>query len=85
MYETFKTAMLSLLANKSRSMLTMLGVLIGVAAVITRVAVGTGASRQMESIMSGMGSNIVMLMPGSNRQGGIQLGSGSGTPITYAD
>jgi len=85
MYETFKTAMLSLLANKPRSMLTMLGVLIGVAAVITMVALGTGASSQMESIMSGMGSNIIMLMPGSNRQGGIQLGSGSGTPITYAD
>ncbi|MCL2768090.1 MAG: ABC transporter permease [Synergistaceae bacterium] len=85
MFETFKTAMLSLLANKSRSMLTMLGVLIGVAAVITMIAVGTGASRQMESIMSGIGSNVIMLMPGSNRQGGIQLGSGSGRQITYAD
>jgi len=85
MFETLKTALLSLLANKSRSMLTMLGVLIGVAAVITMVAVGTGASRQMESIMSGMGTNIIVLMPGSGRQGGIQLGTGSGTPITYAD
>jgi len=85
MLETIKTAMLSLLANKSRSMLTMLGVLIGVAAVITMIAVGTGASRQMESIMSGIGSNVIMLMPGSNRQGGIQLGTGSGRQITYAD
>lgn len=83
--ETFRTAVISLLANKSRSLLTMLGVLIGVAAVITMTAVGTGASLEMEKMLSGMGSNLIVLMPGSSRQGGTQQGAGTGAPITYAD
>ncbi|MDR0654252.1 MAG: ABC transporter permease, partial [Synergistaceae bacterium] len=55
MFEVFRTAISSLWANKTRSALTMLGVVIGVAAVIAMVAVGSGASAQMADVVSGFG------------------------------
>ena len=63
MFETLRTALSSLLANKTRSLLTMLGVVIGVGAVIAMVAVGNGASVQMQDLVSGLGSNLLILSP----------------------
>jgi putative ABC transport system permease protein len=80
-----RTAVSSLWANKTRSMLTMLGVIIGVGAVITMVAVGNGASRQMEGVISGMGVNLIILRPGAPNMGGVRQSAGSGARLTLSD
>ncbi|MBQ6738152.1 MAG: ABC transporter permease, partial [Synergistaceae bacterium] len=61
--EIIKTALRSLMGNRTRSLLTMLGIIIGVGAVITMVAIGGGASQQVESMMSSFGSNLIIVMP----------------------
>ncbi|MBP6333482.1 MAG: ABC transporter permease, partial [Aminivibrio sp.] len=61
MFETLRTAVRSLLSNKIRSALTMLGIIIGVAAVITMVAIGAGASVNIQKFISGVGSNILIV------------------------
>jgi putative ABC transport system permease protein len=83
--ETLRTAMSSLWANKTRSLLTMLGVIIGVSAVIAMIAIGTGASSQMEGLISSMGSNMIILRPNSPRSGGVRQGAGSGATLTLSD
>ena len=83
--ETLRTAVSSLWANKTRSLLTMLGVIIGVSAVIAMVAIGTGASIQMESVISGLGSNMLMLRSGTPRTGGVRLSTGSTARLTVDD
>ena len=55
----------SIVRNKMRSLLTMLGIVIGVAAVIVMVAIGNGASLQIESSIKKMGTNVIMIMPTS--------------------
>ncbi|MDD4178739.1 MAG: ABC transporter permease [Candidatus Margulisbacteria bacterium] len=78
-------AFLSLLANKLRSLLSILGVLIGVAAVIAMLAIGTGAKKSVEQTMASMGSNLLMVSA-SYRQQGISLGSSSSpTRFTFDD
>jgi putative ABC transport system permease protein len=69
LYEALRTAHLSLLANKSRSVLTMLGVIIGVAAVVMVVAIGEGMRDDITSRIQSMGSNLIMVMPGGGRRG----------------
>ena len=83
MFETLRTALSSLLANKTRSLLTMLGVVIGVGAVIAMVAVGNGASVQMQDLVSGLGSNLLILSPGAPRSGGVR--QSGGTRLTLSD
>ena len=61
--EIVKTALRSLLGNRTRSILTMLGIIIGVGAVITMVAIGNGAAQQIDSVVSGFGANLLILMP----------------------
>ncbi|MDR1873737.1 MAG: ABC transporter permease [Synergistaceae bacterium] len=85
MTEILRTAVSSLLANKMRSLLTMLGVIIGVGAVIAMVAIGQGASLQMEGLISGMGSNMIILRPGTPRTGGVRQSAGSGATLTLSD
>jgi macrolide transport system ATP-binding/permease protein len=77
-------AFLSLLANKLRSFLSILGVLIGVAAVIAMLAIGTGAQKQVEQTMASMGSNLLQVSA-SFRQRGISLGSDTVTRFTFED
>lgn len=77
-------AMLSLFANKLRSFLSILGVLIGVAAVITMLAIGTGAQQQVQETMASMGSNLLMVT-NSFRNRGISLGSSTVTRFTFED
>ena len=72
---TARIALRALRVNKMRSALTMLGIIIGVGAVIAMVAVGTGASRQISEQMASMGSNLLIVLPGSQTSGGIKIGS----------
>ena len=63
--EAFRVALVALRANRLRSVLTMLGVIIGVAAVVVLVAIGSGAKQEVESQVEGLGSNIIFVFPGS--------------------
>ena len=65
MLEILRTAFQSLFANKTRSSLTMLGIVIGVGAVITVVAIGRGAASVMDEFIAGMGSNLLIVFPGT--------------------
>ena len=85
MLETFRTAVRSLLSNKIRSALTMLGIIIGVAAVITMVAIGAGASRNIQQYISGVGSNILIIMPGVSMAGGVRQQAGSSSTLSLQD
>ncbi|MDR2136766.1 MAG: ABC transporter permease [Synergistaceae bacterium] len=85
MFETIRTAVSSLWANKMRSILTMLGVVIGVGAVIAMIAIGNGASAQMEGVISSMGANMIVLRPGAPRTGGVRQSVGSGGTLTLDD
>jgi putative ABC transport system permease protein len=68
-----------------RSFLTMLGIIIGVGAVITMLAVGKGASEKIAEQIASVGSNLIMVIPGSITQGGIRMGSGSHSTLTSDD
>ncbi len=80
-----KIAARSLAKNSMRSALTMLGVVIGVGAVITMVAVGQGAKAQIEDRIASVGSNLLMIFPKSTAQGRMGAESRSGDTLTYAD
>jgi putative ABC transport system permease protein len=80
-----RMAILALLRNRSRSLLTMLGVVIGVAAVIVTVAIGTGARTSVSDQINSLGSNMVIVLPGSLNQGGVRTGSGGASSLTPAD
>jgi putative ABC transport system permease protein len=80
-----RTAILALLRNRSRSLLTMLGVVIGVAAVIVTVAIGTGARTSVANQIDSLGSNMIVVLPGSLNQGGVRTGSGGASSLTPAD
>ena len=71
--------------NKMRSFLTMLGIIIGVASVITMLAIGQGSKKSIEDQISSMGSNMLFVMPGTMRMGGVQQGSASSQRLTVAD
>ncbi|MGD0489128.1 MAG: ABC transporter permease [Syntrophorhabdales bacterium] len=82
---TARIALRALRVNKMRSALTMLGIIIGVGAVIAMLAVGTGASRQLAEQMATMGSNLLIILPGSQTSGGVRTGFGSQTTLTLGD
>ncbi|HLA28068.1 MAG TPA: ABC transporter permease [Syntrophales bacterium] len=82
---TFKISLRALRVNKMRSALTMLGIIIGVSAVIIMLAVGTGASKKLSEQISSIGSNLLMIFPGSITTGGMRMGSGSQSTLTLAD
>ena len=82
---TFQIALRALWVNKMRSFLTMLGIIIGVGAVITMLAVGTGASQKIAEQIASIGSNLIMVVPGSVTQGGIRMGGGSTSTLTKDD
>lgn len=82
---TARIALRALKVNKMRSALTMLGIIIGVGAVIAMLAVGTGASKQIEEQISTMGSNLLMVIPGSQTSGGLRMGFGSQPTLTLDD
>ena len=81
----FRVALRAIWRNKVRSLLTALGIIVGIAAVIAVIAIGNGASHQMKSSISSMGNNLVMIFPSSIRSGGMHMGAGSSNTLTAAD
>ncbi|MEI7475397.1 MAG: ABC transporter permease [bacterium] len=84
-FSILKIAFRALKVNKMRSALTSLGMIIGVAAVIIMLAIGSGASKQISDQISSMGSNLLMVMSGSTSSGGIRMGSGTQPTLTVKD
>jgi putative ABC transport system permease protein len=82
---TAELALSALASNKARTALTMLGVIIGVAAVVTMMAVGTGAQARVEAQIQSLGSNLIIVISGSITASGVRLGSGSLLTITEDD
>ena len=79
------SAFRALQRNKMRSFLTMLGIIIGVAAVITMLAIGQGAEISVKDQIAALGSNVLIIFPGSQQQGGIRGGAGTVTTLTEDD
>jgi macrolide transport system ATP-binding/permease protein len=71
--------------NRTRSALTMLGVFIGVTALIVMVAVGQGANEAVRRQIESLGTNLLVVVPGATTTGGIRAGSGSASTITVSD
>jgi putative ABC transport system permease protein len=82
---SIRIALRALRINKLRSALTMLGIIIGVAAVITMIAVGAGAQNRIEEQIKGLGTNLIILLPGSTTSGGARMGAGSRNTLTEED
>ncbi|TAN21429.1 MAG: FtsX-like permease family protein [Acidobacteria bacterium] len=80
-----RVALVALTRNKMRSILTMLGIIIGVGAVIAMVGVGQGASEQVQARIQAMGSNLLYVQSGSRQAGAVHLGWGQTKTLTYAD
>ncbi|MDD4052574.1 MAG: ABC transporter permease [candidate division Zixibacteria bacterium] len=83
--ETIRIAVDSFARQKTRALLTMLGIIIGVGAVVAMVAVGQGATASVETQISSLGANVLMIFPGSTMQGGVRSGAGAGTTLTLDD
>ena len=80
-----RIALRALRVNKLRSMLTMLGIIIGVGAVITMIAIGSGAQAQVEEQIKALGTNLIVVIPGSVTSGGVRMGAGSRSSLTEDD
>jgi len=80
-----KIASSSILKNKLRTLLTMLGIMIGVGAVIVMVAIGNGAQMQIKNQIGGLGTNLIIVMPGASTGGGVNQGAGTFNRLTVAD
>jgi putative ABC transport system permease protein len=85
-YETLRTGVDTLRSHRLRSGLTMLGILIGIAAVILTVGLGQGAQRQVSARINALGTNLLVVTPGSSTgAGGVRGGGGSASTLTAAD
>lgn len=82
---TIKISLRALRVNKMRSALTMLGIIIGVGAVITMLAVGTGARQSIGEQIASMGSNLLIVLPGATTSGGARMGAGSQMTLSTSD
>ncbi len=82
---TVKISLRALRVNKMRSSLTMLGIIIGVGAVIAMLALGTGARQKIAEQISSIGSNLLMVLPGASSSGGIRMGAGTQPTLSLAD
>ena len=80
-----KLAWSSILKNKMRTLLTMLGIVIGVGAVIVMIAVGQGATSQIQAQINGLGTNLILITPGSTQQGGVSQGAGTFNRLSVED
>ncbi|MCW2491486.1 MAG: transporter permease protein [Frankiales bacterium] len=85
MLETFRTAGEAIRSHRMRSILTMLGILIGIAAVILTVGLGKGAQQQVRDEINKLGSNLLIVSPGSTTTSGIRGGRGSASTLTMSD
>jgi putative ABC transport system permease protein len=84
-FQALRIALRSLRVNKLRTALTMLGIMIGVGAVIAMVSVGTGAQARVAEQIQSLGSNLIIVLPGSRNTAGLRLGQGSQVTITEDD
>jgi putative ABC transport system permease protein len=80
-----KVAFKSIVKNKMRTLLTMLGIIIGVAAVIVMVAIGKGAEKRIQDQIASMGTNLIMIFPGSMQSRGVRMGADSGVRLSLDD
>jgi putative ABC transport system permease protein len=83
--ETFSTALDALLSNKLRTSLAILGIVIGIGAVVALITLGQGATASITSSISALGSNLLTVQPGASNQGGIRGAAGSGSSLTFED
>ena len=83
--ESVRIAVNALFANKMRSLLTMLGIIIGVGAVIAMVAVGMGVTQRVTDSIASLGSNMLIIRPGASMSGGLRGAAGSRTTLKYED
>jgi putative ABC transport system permease protein len=81
----FKVAVKSIMKSRMRSLLTALGIIIGVAAVVVMVAIGDGAQLKVEEQISSLGSNLIIITPGSSSTSGIRGGAGTFNRFTFED
>ncbi len=81
----FRQAFFSIMSHKMRSLLSMLGILIGVAAVIAMLALGAGARESIQKQLASLGSNLLMVRSGSQQLHGVSLGAGTVTRFTFQD
>ena len=81
----FRQAFFAIISHKMRALLSMLGILIGVAAVIAMLALGSGAQESIQKQLASLGSNLLMVRPGSQQLHGISLGAGAVTRFTFPD
>ncbi len=84
-FAALRTAWRALAANTLRSILTMLGIIIGVAAVITMIAVGSGATERVQEQMKGLGSNVMLVLPGSLSAAGVRQAAQTRSRFTEED
>jgi len=82
---SLRIALRALMVNKMRSTLTMLGIIIGVGAVIAMIAVGSGAKKRIAEQIASMGSNLLIVLSGSSTSGGLRFGSGTVPTLTVDD
>ena len=80
-----RTALTALNRNKTRAVLTTLGIVIGIAAVIAMMEIGNGASKAIQDTISSMGSNTLLIHPASTSSGGASAGAGTGITLTAED
>lgn len=80
-----KIAVRALVRNKLRAILTMLGIIIGVASVIAMLAIGEGSKKNIQDQMSSMGTNLIMIMPNTQMRGGVSLGASSSMALKMSD
>ena len=84
-YETLRTAFVATAANKLRAALTILGIMVGVAAVIGMVSVGEGAQASISNTLAGLGTNLVLVTPGGVSTGLVRGAGGGATTLTLDD
>ncbi len=84
-FEILRISFDALIRNKMRSFLTMLGIIIGVGAVIAMIAIGQGAQSSMEAQISSLGTNVLLIFPGTMSRGGAMSGAGTSTTLTEDD
>ncbi|OGP65394.1 MAG: multidrug ABC transporter substrate-binding protein [Deltaproteobacteria bacterium RBG_13_47_9] len=85
LFAGLRIALRALRVNKMRSALTMLGIIIGVGAVIAMIAVGSGAKKRIADQIASMGSNLLIIMSGSSTSGGVRFGAGTVPTLTVDD
>lgn len=83
--ESVKMAIDGMITNKMRTFLTLLGIIIGVAAVIAMISLGLGVKSQIKENISSLGSNLLIISPGGRTSSGARLASGTGVRLTYDD